>query len=175
MRATRFELHIVPMIRQLDRLHMQQFKNIDLWDYGTVSVPATAAKILRALQAQPADVMPPLSHGGPWPGEWIQLFQRWINEGYLRLALGTASQVTAQRNGPIVSLTAEGTSVGPNSTVWLDRYAGPQDADFVLYQDGLPQGGQGQDYPVSDFFSVPPGIAQVKVLDATGIRTVVIT
>jgi hypothetical protein len=175
MRPTRFELHILPLVRELDRLHMRQFKNIDLWDYGTVAKPAVAAKILRALQAPPADIMPPLAYGGPWPEEWVQLFQRWVAEGYPRLGLGAASQVSAQRNGPVVALTADGPGPGPGSTVWLDRYSGPEDADFVLYQDAVSPAGLGQSYPVTDYFPVPAAVAQLIVLDSAGIRTVTIT
>jgi hypothetical protein len=175
MRSTRFELHIVPIVRQLDRSHMQQFKSIDLWDYATVSKPAMASKILRALQAQPSDVMPPQSHGGPWPDEWIQLFQRWINEGFPRLSLGTSSQFSAQRNGPVVSVTADGPSAGANVTVWLDRYSGPQSADLVLYSDSVSQAGFAQSYPVTDYFSFSATMTQIQVLDAVGVHAVSIT
>jgi len=175
MRSTRFELHIIPMIRQLDRLHMQQFRNIDLWDYGTIATPAMSAKVLHALQAQPADVMPPQSHGGPWPDEWIQLFQRWINEGFQRVGMGTATQFSAQRNGSVVALTADGPSLAPTLTVWLDRYSGPTNADFVLYQDQVGQSGLGQSFPVTDFFPVPTTVTQINVLDSAGIHPVAIT
>jgi hypothetical protein len=163
------------MIRLLDRLHMQQFLNIDLWDYGTISTPTTAAKILRALNADPADVMPPQTHGGPWPDEWVQLFQRWINEGFPRLGLGTATRFSAQRTGAVVSLTAEGLGLGPDSTIWFDRYIGTQSADFVLYQDVVGQAGLGQSYPVTEVFDVPTSLMTINVLDAGGIHTVSIT
>jgi hypothetical protein len=37
--------------------------------------------ILQRLQARDGSMMPPASAGGPWPDEWIALFQRWIQEG----------------------------------------------------------------------------------------------
>jgi hypothetical protein len=175
MRATRFELHIVPMLRQIDRLHMQGIGGFDLWDYATISMPARATDILNYLQADAADVMPPESHGGPWPEEWIQLFQRWVDEGYPRLTMGTATLYSAVRNMSVVAVTAQGTLSDALRTVWLDRYFGPSDADIVLYEDAVESEGLAQTFPITEYFPTPAGTSTVSILDAAGIHTVSIS
>jgi len=73
-----FELHIRPMIRLLDREHMNSLVHIaDLWDLE--SVWALRDDILTRVR----DVgdMPGSRYGGPWPEEWIALFERWITTG----------------------------------------------------------------------------------------------
>src|SRR5260370_38187406 len=99
---------------------------------------------MRAIQAPSADVMPPVSHGGPWPEEWVQLVHRWVSEGNRRLGLGTATQVTAQPYGTVVSLTAEGIPLGANATVWLDPHTGAHEPDSRLLPErgGVPPPGQ---------------------------------
>jgi hypothetical protein len=44
-------------------------------------VKAQAARILSRLKNED-DPMPPADEGGPWPQEWITLFERWITEGF---------------------------------------------------------------------------------------------
>src|SRR4051812_13628657 len=84
-RQTTFELRIRPLFRELDRERMLiQLPGLDLWDPDVVK--SNAAGILNVLQsADPNLVMPPLLYGGPWPAEWIDLFKRWVAEGFPRL------------------------------------------------------------------------------------------
>lgn len=79
--ATRpsFENHIRQMFRVID---VESMRNMfDLSDYATVS--QFSQEILWCLKGEGGrDVMPPVSEGGPWPEEWIALFERWIEEGH---------------------------------------------------------------------------------------------
>jgi len=77
-RAPVFEVHIRPMFRLLDREHMSKWVPlIDLWDLDAVW--ARRNEILTRV----SDVgdMPGVRYGGPWPAEWIALFERWIATG----------------------------------------------------------------------------------------------
>jgi hypothetical protein len=68
------------MFRDLDVQHMGHVgpSSIDLTNYDAVK--AKAATILTKLKDSD-DPMPPTDDGGPWPEEWIALFERWIAEG----------------------------------------------------------------------------------------------
>src|SRR5918997_654991 len=76
-----FELHIRPLVRLLDRAHMLSLvtPGIDLWDLDTVW--AAREEILTRLRGEGGLNMPGLPVGGPWPAEWIALFERWIATG----------------------------------------------------------------------------------------------
>jgi hypothetical protein len=87
MRTPVFELHIVPLFRATDLHHMRV--QLDLWDYD--QVVNNADRILGYLRAEnDRPLMPPVGAGGPWPDEWVQLFQRWMDSGFKRLELGSA-------------------------------------------------------------------------------------
>lgn len=73
-----FEVHIRPMFRLLDREHMSKWVQLfDLWDLDAVW--AQRNEILTRVR----DVgdMPGNRYGGPWPAEWIALFERWVATG----------------------------------------------------------------------------------------------
>jgi hypothetical protein len=54
---------------------------IDLSSHDDVR--SFSANILARLkESNPRKMMPPPSNDGPWPDEWIALFERWINEGH---------------------------------------------------------------------------------------------
>lgn len=74
-----FDLHIRPMFRLIDVDHMTRNpeRRLDLWDLKTVWRART--NILNLLGSDPP--MPPATHGGPWPREWIAIFERWIATG----------------------------------------------------------------------------------------------
>jgi hypothetical protein len=76
-RPTSYALHIKPLFTTVDVEHMAPF-GIDLGTYE--GVVANAPDILSRLK-HPSRPMPPKSDGGPWPDEWIALFERWMNEG----------------------------------------------------------------------------------------------
>jgi hypothetical protein len=72
-----FELHIRPMFRLLDREHMLTFVDpgFDLWDLENVWTMRN--DILVRLRGEGSVNMPGEKVGGPWPAEWIDLFERW--------------------------------------------------------------------------------------------------
>jgi hypothetical protein len=72
-----FELHIRPMLRLLDREHMLTLiePGFDLWELGKVWEMRN--DILLRLRGEGSQNMPGLQVGGPWPTEWIDLFERW--------------------------------------------------------------------------------------------------
>src|SRR5260370_2117131 len=80
-RAPVFELHIRPMFRLLEREHMTTLvtPGIDLWDLDAVW--AKRNLILKHLRAEGLQNMPGVPVGGPWPAEWITLFERWAATG----------------------------------------------------------------------------------------------
>ncbi|MGW7051353.1 hypothetical protein [Streptomyces sp. NPDC054887] len=119
MRTPVFELHIQPMFRTTDREHMRS--EFDLWDYD--DVVARADDILTRLQND----MPPVSHGGRWPQEWIELFRRWNDGARKRLELGTAAYTFAQ-TGNVVTVTATGTFPVAGCRGWLQFDSEPQKA-----------------------------------------------
>ena len=78
-RPTSFALHIRPLMRDIDIEHMKQFGNFDLSKLDDVK--NQSQKILDRLRGN-GPLMPPANDGGPWPEEWIRLFERWIQEGH---------------------------------------------------------------------------------------------
>src|SRR5919198_6513959 len=72
-----FELHIRPMFRLLDREHMRTLVQpaIDLWELEQVWKKRDV--IRGRLRGEGSQNMPGLPVGGPWPAEWIELFERW--------------------------------------------------------------------------------------------------
>jgi hypothetical protein len=79
-RPTSFKLHIRPLFRDdPDVAHMNGV-GLDLTSYDDVK--NNSAKILARLKATGPTMMPPASADGPWPDEWIALFERWIHEGH---------------------------------------------------------------------------------------------
>ena len=67
------------MFTDVDVAHMKKLA-LDLSDYATVK--GNAAVIRDHLRgADGTALMPPVTTSGPWPEEWIALFERWISEG----------------------------------------------------------------------------------------------
>lgn len=113
-RPVRFELHIRPLMRIIDRDNML-FK-FDLWDY--LSVRDHADAILQRLSVD----MPPSPYGGPWPREWIELFQRWKDEGFPKLDLGEpdSSGYSATESSGVVTLSCRGKTPSSGYRTWFD-------------------------------------------------------
>lgn len=77
-RPTSFKLHIRPLFRDdPDVSHMNNY-GIDLSSYDDVK--ANSAAIQDRLKRRDGKMMPPQSADGPWPDEWIALFDRWVAE-----------------------------------------------------------------------------------------------
>lgn len=139
-RPPRFETHIRPMFRAIDRQRM--LSRFDLWDYSDVTQPDTLAKICdrvaRAMTSPIHGEMPPFDFGGPWPFEWIELFLRWANSGCLRLESVTSDvlfQVVPL--GPsAVSLVAKGTNPDFGYAVWFEpEFGATAPLRFSLYRE----------------------------------------
>lgn len=125
-RIPRFETHIRPMMRRLDRDRM--IGAFDLWEYHDVVHPdhlsGIVDRVSRAKASEnPHGEMPPTEYGGPWPVEWIDLFNRWVDIGCPRL-----EQVTSEVEFAITPITSEVSSLvakGQNPefgyAVWLER------------------------------------------------------
>lgn len=125
MRTPVFELHILPMMRASDREHML-FK-FDLWDYD--AVVAHSAEIANRIRVD----MPTIPTGGPWPEEWVALFDRWRAEGFKRLELGIATYNLSEVNNRFV-ITGSGTKPGAKHRAWLQLDAETAIAKtYVLY------------------------------------------
>ena len=70
-RIPRWEIHIRPMFNMMDADHMGYLYDVDrVW--------TKRRGILTRLKA---GSMPPVTEHGPWPEEWIALFERWVTEG----------------------------------------------------------------------------------------------
>jgi hypothetical protein len=171
-----FELHILPMFRQLDRQHMLRVNGaLDLWNYD--SVKANAPDIIaRAGAATPS--MPTSDVGGFWPTEWRAVFARWAASGFRRLSLGLGRDYKLVSSGGN-RLTLSCTVSIPNapagdSTAWFDivqlspatyrLHVFPGEADPPA-QDSI-------DIQVEE--SVPGGTASVAVLDQSGSHNVAV-
>ena len=121
-----FELHIRPLFRLLDRAHMLSHvaPGIDLWDLDAVW--AAREEILTRLRGQGSQNMPGLPVGGPWPAEWITLFERWIATGsdtapghHLVLAKPDAPYELKKLGGERRPLSAGGTAPPAGCRVWV--------------------------------------------------------
>jgi hypothetical protein len=139
-RVPRFETHIRPMIRALDRARM--LSRFDLWSYQDVTnaqnLTLIRQRIGRATETPIHGEMPPSGFGGPWPFEWIDLFERWANAGCPRLeAVATGvTLVVAWVTSTRATLTAEGTNPDFGYATWLEpefRSASP--VRFSLYRE----------------------------------------
>lgn len=134
-RAPIFEMHIRPMFRQLDRLHMLRVKStLDLWDYD--SVKAIAPTIAQRIGGDTPS-MPTSDVGGFWPSEWQALFARWVAGGFRRLSLGTGQNYKLVKSGAVYTLSCD-VSI-PNSpdgdaAAWFDIVdPGPAAATYQLF------------------------------------------
>lgn len=125
MKTPIFELHILPMIRAMDRDHMRFA--FDLWDYNQLVQHAEAFADRVAVD------MPPAESGGPWPDEWVQLFRRWGATGFKRLELGSAQYMWSQ-SATAVSIRATGTYPAAGYKGWLQHEAETElSKTYVLY------------------------------------------
>lgn len=164
-RPIRYELHIRPLLRLIDRDNMAW--RFDLWDYNQVKANADIILLRTA-----AD-MPPLPYGGPWPAEWVALFQRWKDEGFLRLDLGTvdATGYTATRAGDAVTLTGRGRTPSGGYRAWLEGILPEgRPREYVLYWEppvpALPA--NPTLFRARTTFPAPAAMTSVTVTDAAG-------
>jgi hypothetical protein len=170
-RAAVFELHIRPMFRLLDREHMLTMvePGFDLWDFETVWTMRN--DILARLRGAGGFNMPGLKVGGPWPAEWIDLFERWTQNpnaddtGH-RLLLGQrdgAYQV--EPVGDKRRLRARVTAPSPGCRAWFElESTAPGRRVYTLYvEPPLPA-------PAAD----PTPIPALEMFDKGDVTTLVI-
>lgn len=165
-----WELHIRPMFRLLDHERMLSSflgdRRIDLFDYDQVR--AKAARILSRLREEPPGCMPPDTHGGPWPEEWIALFARWSELGFPRLDVPSA-QWEARRTGDKVRVTARGNKASVTDNVWLD-IVGLSPREYILHREPGPESDP-DTFEATDQF-VDANVKSVWITDAEGRREI---
>lgn len=175
-----FEIHIRPMFREVDQVHMKSLYDIDLWDYASVkaSLNAINGYLTRKPSATNANtVMPPSDSGGPWPEAWLALWADW-KANPQSLPLGTATDATLTRiDAGRLELTVRGMPSKPNAAVWMEplpyREIPPR---FVLYEEPPRAGIKGTDLSFELSEQFPAGSAtSVQFTDSKGTRTIALT
>jgi hypothetical protein len=165
-----FELHIRPMFRMVDRVHMLRLgagSRIDLHDYQQIR--DKHVEILDLLTS--GNPMPPPPTGGPWPQEWIDLFTRWTQTGFNRLSPGTGSnfqlvRTTAER----YALSCSVTIPNQNARAWFDVVMASADAQrYELVIEDVPGGVPSPvTIEVEERIRGPLSTSEVIVVDSAG-------
>src|SRR4051794_21789367 len=115
------------MFRLLDREHMTTLvaPGIDLWNLDAVW--AARVEILTRLRGVGSANMPGTRVGGPWPAEWIILFERWTATGsdnqtghHLSLATPDGAYQVQKLSGDQRRLRATVTAPNPRCRVWFE-------------------------------------------------------
>jgi hypothetical protein len=173
-----FEMHIRPLFRPVDRQHMLRVRpDLDLWNYDAVKNFAPA--ILQRIGG-PNPSMPTADVGGAWPSEWVALFNRWVQGGFRRLAIGTGRDfklVKAADGRCTLSCKVDipDTDQG-DSTAWLDVVsAGPPTASYqlVVYPgEAFPPPAQTFEITCQERVDPASAAAGVSVADANGTRVI---
>jgi hypothetical protein len=159
-----FELHIRPMFRLIDCDHMRPY-GLELFDYDSIVTNKEA--ISEALK----NGMPPADAGGPWPEEWIALFERWVSLECPRLQLASGVTYSLTRMAGTAQLKAEGQTPGANIPVWFERLnENESPREYVLYFAAA--GNPGPPQPFTATEALPEEVTSVSVRDADGSRTV---
>jgi hypothetical protein len=165
-----FELHIRPMFRMLDHVHMSRLaanKRIDFADYQQVR--DKSVKIISLLND--SSPMPTRGTGGPWPQEWIDLFVRWTQTGFGRLAKPTGLNFKLVLDAPDrYTLSCDVNRPDSSATAWFDVQQAQPDAqiyEVVMEQvDGTaPAPGT---VPIEEHIRGPLTVAEIVVIDAAG-------
>lgn len=161
MAAPRFELHIRPLFRALDREHMRSM--LDLWRYEDV------ASHVDSILSRVGTDMPTLATGGPWPEEWVTLLRRWRDEGLKRLELGTAAY-SLSRVGARLVLTAQGSYPASGYRGWLELEEGSTtERRYTLYFDApdMADGNPGQPFTFRERYAATDS-RKVVIRDSSG-------
>ena len=165
MGAPRFELHIRPLFRALDREHMQS--RFDLWHYEDVVTHVDL------ILSRVATDMPSLATGGPWPEEWVALLRRWRDEGLKRLDLGAATY-SLSRVGAKLVLTAQGSFPAGGYRGWLELDEGSTtERRYTFYLDApdTDDGNSGQLFTFRERYAATDS-RKVVVRDLSGVHEV---
>jgi hypothetical protein len=173
-RPVLWELHIQPMFRLVDRDHMlllsSSQRRIDLFDYDQVVARCRTGVFQQWLKGH----MPPVNVGGPWPEEWLALFDRWVSEGYRRLDTA-AAEYSAGVNGGSVLLIATGEKPADEDEVWFERLSSAESPrEYALVREAIGTTSDPSDFTVRERFVAAPGVTIVVVHDANGRHEVTI-
>jgi len=184
-----FELHIRPLIRSLDREHMDFAFN--LWHYpdgaGADPIGRYTLILNRLKSAAPDVVMPPPNAGGPWPQEWVDLFERWLAAGAPRLSLAQVDPASAsakrQPGTSLVDLKINVTLPNSGYVAWMERrfaddqfFAPERPDEFVVYERQVTANSTpSPPTTVEDVLTVPTGTATVKLIGSNGTFPVSVT
>ena len=166
-----FELHVRPMFREIDYMHMKKH-GLDLWDAAVVASNVNAIITFLTLD-DPDQVMPAQDSGGPWPPEWIAVITRWRDDFKAQALPRGAATYSISKDTPQpgwCTLTATGSPTASGSSVLLDRAPGRQSPpEFVLYEEPPRDGFSGSFDPFEcdDAFQ-PAGATIVRVTDRNG-------
>lgn len=168
-RRPMFELHILPMFRVLDQVHMIRLPpaaRIDLTDYQQVRDGN-----LDIIDVLKSSSMPPAGEGGPWPKEWIDLFVRWTQTGFGRLTKATGSNFKLVLTAPNrYTLSCDVTLPDSSATAWFDiLQARPEAQIYAVVMEQI----DGADpspttFTIEERIRGPLTVSEVIVLDAAG-------
>jgi hypothetical protein len=166
-----FQTHIRPMFRRIDRNHMAT--RLDLWSYHDVKEHAD--RILELLRAGPPMTMPPLRSGGPWPEQWIDLFESWAQAGCPALPL-TAGEYTAIRfSAELSAFHASIPLEDGNAEAWAEHEEppSPDAAAFTIFlrPSGKPPSPP-RTVPIRE--SLPGTVRSIFVRDSDGEHTLAV-
>lgn len=143
----------------------------DLWNYEDVR--AHADNILTRLEVD----MPPESHGGVWPSEWVETFRRWVTEDFGRLERGEG-EYSARQEGAKLVISASGEYPTDTHKGWFQRAeAGDSDSipQFDFFFDSIEEGSQpGFPFNVAEEVDSPAVVSYVVVHDRTGLRDIAV-
>jgi hypothetical protein len=172
------------MFRLLDREHMTTLvmPGIDLWDLDAVW--AERDTILERLRGEGSHNMPGEQVGGPWPAEWITLFERWVTTGsdaepghHLVLAKPDGPYKLRTLSGNRRRLTATVTAPTEGCRVWfgLDTVSSAQ-RDYTLHLEPAFPSQPADPTPLeaTDTFA-KADVTKVVIRDADGIHEMTIT
>jgi hypothetical protein len=176
-----FELHIRPMFRLLDREHMMTLvaPGIDLWDLDAVW--GARNDILTRLRGEGSLNMPGERVGGPWPAEWVTLFERWLGTGsdaepghHLVLAKPDGPYQVQTASGNRRRLTATVTAPTDGYRVWFDlEFVSSIQRDYTLYLEPAFPSQPPDPTPLQARETFPQGdVTKVVIRDADGAQEV---
>jgi hypothetical protein len=161
-----FDVHILPMFRWIDREHML-LRGLDLTNYDVVR--GRSAEILDRLSNEDGP-MPTRRTGGPWPKEWLDLFTRWTQTGFQRLALGQGRNFALAKAGNNFRLSCDVDLPDPDARTWLDLKE--ITSAIIVYRLVLEPTAQAPPVPqtmaVREVIRGPLTVATVVVVDANG-------
>jgi len=163
----------------------------NLWHYpdgpGADPIGQYTLILNRLKSPAPDVVMPPPHAGGPWPKEWVDLFERWLTAGAPRLGLAQvdAASLSAGRQPgtPLVDLKVNVTLPTSGHVAWIERrfaddqfFSPERPSEFVVYERQVTTTSTlAPATTIEDLLDVPVGITTVSIIGSNGTFTVAVT